>query len=74
MLAVALLERRVESVEEACALANLEQSFQFDKWGKVEWYHDINEQELMSRVSAGLLFIYLSSSSKYLTVNEKKHF
>ena len=33
ILAVALLERRVTSVEEACALANLEQSFQFDRWG-----------------------------------------
>ena len=69
MLAVALLERRLQSVDEACLLANLEQSFQFDKWGKVEWYHDINEQELVSRVSAGLLFVYLSSSSKFLIVN-----
>ena len=68
ILAVALLERRVESVEEACELANLEQAFQFEKWGKVEWYHDINEQELRSRVSAGLLFVYLSNSSKYLVV------
>jgi ATP synthase F1 complex assembly factor 2 len=69
MLAVAVLERRIQSVDEACSLANLEQSFQFDKWGKVEWYHDINEQELMGRVSAGLLFVYLSSSSKFLIVN-----
>ena len=70
VLAVALLERRVSSVEEACELANLEQAFQFDKWGKVEWYHDVNEQELTSRVSAALLFIYLSKSSKYLIARE----
>lgn len=72
ILSVALLERRVESVEEVCSLANLEQAFQFEQWGKVEWYHDINEQELKARVSASLLFIYLSNSSKYLVVKNTK--
>lgn len=68
ILATALLERHLGTVEEAAGLANLEQSFQFEKWGKVEWYHDINEQELLNRVSAGLLFVYLSNSSKYLVI------
>lgn len=72
ILSVALLERKVESVEEACSLANLEQAFQFEQWGKVEWYHDINEHELKARVSASLLFIYLSNSSKYLVVKKTK--
>lgn len=66
ILTLALLERRIGSVDEACELAMLEQKHQYDQWGKVEWYHDINEVELRSRVSAALLFIYLSNSSKYL--------
>ncbi|CAF0890082.1 unnamed protein product [Brachionus calyciflorus] len=66
ILTVALLERKIQSVEEACNLAVLEQQHQYDQWGKVEWYHDINEAELRSRVSAAVLFIYLSNSSKYL--------
>ena len=71
ILSVALLERRLSSVEEACALAMLEQSHQYDQWGKVEWYHDVNEQEMRSRVSAALLFIYLSNSAKYFQAHNK---
>ena len=70
IVSVALLERRVASVDEACALANLEQAFQYDKWGKVEWYHAVNEEELRARVSAALLFVYLSSNSKYLVIKD----
>jgi ATP synthase F1 complex assembly factor 2 len=66
ILTVALLERHVFTVEETCSLANLEQQHQYDQWGKVEWYHDVNEAESKGRVSSGLLFIYLSNSSKYL--------
>lgn len=66
ILTIALLERKIESIDDACNLALLEQKHQYDQWGKVEWYHDINESELRSRVSAALLFIYLSNSSKYL--------
>lgn len=72
ILSVALLERIIDNVEETCKLANLEQLFQNEKWGKVEWYHDINEQEIKSRVSAALIFIYLSNKSKYLIVKNSK--
>jgi ATP synthase mitochondrial F1 complex assembly factor 2 len=72
IIPVALLERHISSVEEAVSLACLEQLHQYDQWGKVEWYHDINENELRSRVSASLLFIYLSDASKYLFVHESK--
>jgi ATP synthase F1 complex assembly factor 2 len=66
ILTVGLLERKIGTVEEACGLSILEQAFQSNKWGKVEWYHDINENETLARVSAALLVIYLSNSSKYL--------
>jgi ATP synthase F1 complex assembly factor 2 len=66
ILTVALLERRVESVDECVRLSLLEQIHQYDQWGKVEWHHDVNEEEIKARVSAALLFIYLSNDSKYL--------
>lgn len=72
ILTSALLERQVTSVEEACSLAMLEQQHQYDQWGKVEWYHDVNECESRSRVSSGLLFIYLSNCSKYLVEKNVK--
>lgn len=68
IITVALLERYIPTVEEACRLAMLEQEHQYAQWGKVEWYHDVNEQELRARVSAALLFIYLSHDSKYYLI------
>lgn len=44
ILGVALLERRISSVDECLNLTLLEHSHQYEQWGKVEWYHDINEQ------------------------------
>ncbi len=71
ILTVALLERYISTVEEACKLSGLEQEHQYDQWGKVEWYHDVNEQELKARVSAALLLIYLSRDSKYYLIKNK---
>jgi len=65
VLTVALLDRFVPSVEEACILTNLEQEHQYDQWGKVEWYHEVNESELRSRVSSALCMVYLCEDSKY---------
>lgn len=44
ILSVALLERRIASIDECLKLTLLEQSHQWEQWGKVEWYHDIHEQ------------------------------
>lgn len=73
ILTVALLERRLQSVDDCVRLSLLEQIHQYDQWGKVEWYHDINENEIKARVSAALLFIYLSNGSKYLVSRNVKH-
>lgn len=37
--------------------------FQTTKWGNVEWYHDLDIEELHTRVAAAALFIYWSSES-----------
>ncbi len=34
LITIALLERFIPSVEEACVLTNLEQMHQYDQWGK----------------------------------------
>lgn len=44
VLSVGLLERRIDSVDRCLALTLLEQTHQWENWGKVEWYHDIHEQ------------------------------
>uniref|UniRef100_A0A915PTC5 ATP synthase mitochondrial F1 complex assembly factor 2 n=1 Tax=Setaria digitata TaxID=48799 RepID=A0A915PTC5_9BILA len=49
-------------VDEAVGLALLEQKYQSDIWGKVEWAHDIEREELISRLSAGVLLVHLGDS------------
>lgn len=72
ILTTALLELHIETVDSAFSLSNLEQETQYDKWGRVEWYHDINENEVKARVSAGILFVYLSNKSKFMIEHRTK--
>lgn len=51
------------SVEEAVDLSRLEQDFQIQQWGNVEWYHDIDRYELRARVAAAALFVNWCSES-----------
>jgi len=63
ILSTALVEQQLPcGVEEACELANLEQIHQYENWGKVDWYHGVNESELRARVSAALICIKLNSA------------
>uniref|UniRef100_A0A0R3S463 ATP synthase mitochondrial F1 complex assembly factor 2 n=1 Tax=Elaeophora elaphi TaxID=1147741 RepID=A0A0R3S463_9BILA len=65
-LTLATLSCRLD-VDEAVELALLEQKYQSDIWGKasvflsvfVEWAHDIEREELISRLSAGVLSVHL---------------
>ena len=50
-LALALCECEIE-VERAVYLSRLEQAYQVNSWGSVEWYHDIEVQETQARVAA----------------------
>ncbi|VDN02354.1 unnamed protein product [Thelazia callipaeda] len=56
-------------VDEAVELALLEHEYQSSIWGKVEWAHDIEREELISRLSAGVMAINLS----YSEVEKEKH-
>jgi len=50
------------NVEEAVRISTLEQLFQTETWGRVEWAHDIEHHQLCSRVAAGVLFVHLTSN------------
>ncbi|XP_069917770.1 ATP synthase mitochondrial F1 complex assembly factor 2-like isoform X2 [Oryctolagus cuniculus] len=57
------------TVEQAALLSRLEEEYQIQKWGNVEWAHDYELQELRARTAAGTLFIHLCSQSS--TVKHK---
>lgn len=35
-------------------------------WGRVEWAHDLSQQETQARLAAAVLFIQLNSSSIFV--------
>ncbi|XP_059139603.1 ATP synthase mitochondrial F1 complex assembly factor 2-like [Physella acuta] len=62
LLIMALIDKHI-NVESAVDLARLEQQFQTNHWGSVEWYHDIEVYELRSRIAAAVLFVHWCSES-----------
>ncbi|XP_053550962.1 ATP synthase mitochondrial F1 complex assembly factor 2 [Bombina bombina] len=54
------------TVEQAVLLSRLEEEFQIQHWGNVEWAHDYELQELRARTAAGVLFVLLSSENTTL--------
>ncbi|KAK5645699.1 hypothetical protein RI129_004163 [Pyrocoelia pectoralis] len=62
ILAMACVERFL-TPERAALLSRLEEEFQLQKWGRVEWAHDLNQQDQQARVSATILYIYFNSTS-----------
>lgn len=62
MLTLGLIDLRL-TVEQAVLLSRLEEEYQIQKWGNVEWAHDYELQELRARTAAGALFIHLCSES-----------
>ncbi|XP_062913431.1 ATP synthase mitochondrial F1 complex assembly factor 2 [Mobula hypostoma] len=68
VLSLNLIDRNL-SVEKAVWLSRLEEQFQIEVWGNVEWAHDYDLYELRSRTAAGALFVHLCSESS--TVKHK---
>lgn len=62
ILMLSCMERFI-LVPKAVHLARLEEEFQLGRWGRVEWAHDLNQEDLHSRLSAAVLFVYLNSSN-----------
>ncbi|KAH8282841.1 hypothetical protein KR054_010128 [Drosophila jambulina] len=65
ILACAVIERMLP-VEKAVALARLEEEYQLKFWGRVEWAHDLSQQELQSRLAAAVLFVHLNCSEYFV--------
>ncbi|XP_064595279.1 ATP synthase mitochondrial F1 complex assembly factor 2-like [Liolophura sinensis] len=60
IIMLALVDKEI-SVENAVKLARLEQEFQIDQWGNVEWAHDLDREEMKARLSAAALFVHWCS-------------
>ncbi|KAF4530155.1 hypothetical protein B566_EDAN001412 [Ephemera danica] len=65
ILAIACMQRHLP-VEKVVLLARLEEEFQSGRWGRVEWSHDLAQEDIQSRVSAATLLVHLTSSSANL--------
>ncbi|XP_005996758.1 ATP synthase mitochondrial F1 complex assembly factor 2 [Latimeria chalumnae] len=68
VLSLALIDRHL-TVEKAVLLSRLEEAYQIQHWGNVEWAHEYDLQELQARTAAGTLFVHLCSESS--TVKHK---
>lgn len=68
VLSLGMIDRHL-SVEQAVLLSRLEEEYQIQRWGNVEWAHDYDMYELRARTAAGALFVHLTSQSS--TVKRK---
>ncbi|XP_068764481.1 ATP synthase mitochondrial F1 complex assembly factor 2 isoform X2 [Struthio camelus] len=68
ILSMGLIDRHI-TVEKAVLLSRLEEEYQIQRWGSVEWAHDYDLCELRARAAAGTLFVHLCSESS--TVKHK---
>ncbi|XP_046402322.1 ATP synthase mitochondrial F1 complex assembly factor 2 [Ischnura elegans] len=69
ILMLACAERFV-SVEKAVLLSRLEEEFQCKSWGRVEWAHDVDMHQTITRLAAAMFFVHSSVASK-LSVMKK---
>ncbi|XP_001356090.2 ATP synthase mitochondrial F1 complex assembly factor 2 [Drosophila pseudoobscura] len=65
ILACAVIEQMLP-VEKAVALSRLEEEYQIKFWGRVEWSHDLSQQELQARLAASVLFVQLNCSENFV--------
>lgn len=62
ILACACIDRFI-SPERAVLLSRLEEEFQLGHWGRVEWAHDLSQQDLQARLSAAVFYVHCNSFS-----------
>lgn len=66
MLTCAVINRQL-SVEDAIHLSRIEENYQADKWGTVEYHHDLETYNLQTRVSAAVMFTLLNSEKSNIS-------
>ncbi|CAO1397472.1 unnamed protein product [Diamesa tonsa] len=62
ILAFACIDRYI-TPEKAVLLSRLEEEYQLGHWGRVEWAHELNQQELQARLAAAVFFVHCNSFS-----------
>lgn len=65
ILACACIDRFI-SPEQAVLLSRLEEEYQLGHWGRVEWAHDLNQQDLQARLSAAVFHIHCNSFTYFV--------
>ncbi|KAL5103239.1 ATP synthase mitochondrial F1 complex assembly factor 2 [Taenia crassiceps] len=58
--------------QRAVELSQLEQKFQERRWGSVEWFHDVDEVEVNTRVASGLLVVLTSHARRFVKKKSAK--
>ncbi|XP_034297411.1 ATP synthase mitochondrial F1 complex assembly factor 2 [Pantherophis guttatus] len=58
ILAMSLVDKHL-TVEQAVVLSRLEEEYQIQHWGNVEWAHDYERYDLRARTAAATLFVHL---------------
>ncbi|KAG1925570.1 TOM1-like protein [Pimephales promelas] len=66
ILSFGLIDRHL-SVEQAVLLSRLEEEYQIQSWGNVEWAHDYDMYELQARTAAGAMFMEFLLGNPYST-------
>lgn len=61
ILTLACVDKRI-SVEKAVSLSRLEEEHQLKYWQRVEWAHDLNQNESQARLAAAILFVHFHSN------------
>lgn len=61
ILTLACVDKRI-SVEKAVELSRLEEEYQLKFWGRVEWAHDLSQQDTQARLAACILYIHFQST------------
>ena len=59
-----LLSMREIQPNEAVDLSFVEQDFQTDRWGRVEWQHDIERQDLYAKTCAAALVMHHATETQ----------
>ena len=54
------------SPEQAVLLSRLEEEYQLGHWGRVEWAHDMSQQDLQARFSSAVFHIHCNSFSHFV--------
>lgn len=56
MLSIMVIERKIQ-VDEALRLSRLENEYQKEIWGRVEYHHDVEEADLLAKIASQALFV-----------------